>query len=64
MATVDPRLFYEQALVENGITHAFGVPDSCLKGLLSYLYATKHVSEHITTASEGAAIALAMSITM
>ncbi|KAI9745393.1 MAG: hypothetical protein M1818_000927 [Claussenomyces sp. TS43310] len=59
MATVDPRLFYEQALVGNGITHAFGVPDSCLKGLLSYLYATKHVPEHIVTASEGAAVAIA-----
>jgi phosphonopyruvate decarboxylase len=57
--TIDPRLFYEQALVGNGITHAFGVPDSCLKGLLSYLYATKHVPEHIVTASEGAAVAIA-----
>ncbi|CRG87785.1 hypothetical protein PISL3812_04806 [Talaromyces islandicus] len=59
MTTIDPRLFYEQALVGNGITHAFGVPDSCLKGLLSYLYATKHAPEHIVTASEGAAVALA-----
>ena len=59
MAALDPRLFYEQALIGNGISYAFGVPDSCLKGLLSYLYATKHVPEHITTASEGAAIALA-----
>ena len=59
MATVDPRLFYEQALVGNGITHAFGVPDSCLKGLLSYLYETKHVPEHMVTASEGAAVAIA-----
>ncbi|KAI1635012.1 putative phosphonopyruvate decarboxylase [Biscogniauxia mediterranea] len=59
MATIDPRLFYEQSLVGNGITHAFGVPDSCLKGLLSYLYATKHVPEHIVTASEGAAIGIA-----
>ena len=59
MAKVDPRLFYEEALVGNGITHAFGVPDSCLKGLLSYLYATKHAPEHIVTASEGAAVALA-----
>jgi len=59
MAPIDPCLFYEQALVGNGITHAFGVPDSCLKGLLSYLYATKHVPEHITTASEGAAVAIA-----
>ena len=59
MATIDPRLFYEQALVGNGITHAFGVPDSCLKGLLSYLYATKHAPEHIVTASEGAAVAIA-----
>ncbi|KAJ5564412.1 hypothetical protein N7513_000654 [Penicillium frequentans] len=60
MANIDPRLFYEKALVDNGITHAFGVPDSCLKGLLSYLYATKDVPEHIVTASEGAAVSLAM----
>ncbi|KAH7113960.1 thiamine diphosphate-binding protein [Dactylonectria estremocensis] len=59
MATLDPRLFYEQALVGNGITHAFGVPDSCLKGFLAYLYATKKSPEHIVTASEGAAIGLA-----
>ncbi|KAI5919761.1 putative phosphonopyruvate decarboxylase [Camillea tinctor] len=59
MALIDPHLFYEQALVGNGITHAFGVPDSCLKGLLSYLYATKHVPEHIVTASEGAAVGIA-----
>ncbi|OTB00684.1 hypothetical protein M426DRAFT_26289 [Hypoxylon sp. CI-4A] len=56
---IDPKLFYEQALGSNDITHAFGVPDSCLKGLLSYLYATKHAPEHIVTASEGAAIGLA-----
>ncbi|KAJ5659932.1 hypothetical protein N7507_006383 [Penicillium longicatenatum] len=60
MANIEPSLFYEQALVGNGITHAFGVPDSCLKGLLSYLYATKDVPEHIVTASEGAAVSLAM----
>ncbi|KAH9898825.1 putative phosphonopyruvate decarboxylase [Xylariomycetidae sp. FL2044] len=59
MAAIDPRLFYERALSGNGITHAFGVPDSCFKGLLSYLYATKHTPEHIVTASEGAAVALA-----
>lgn len=59
MATLDPRLFYEEALVNNGITHAFGVPDSCLKGFLAYLYATKKSPEQIVTASEGAAAALA-----
>ncbi|KAG5803151.1 hypothetical protein H9Q71_012257 [Fusarium xylarioides] len=59
MTIIDPRLFYEQALVENGITHAFGVPDSCLKGFLGYLYATKKSPEQIVTASEGAAAALA-----
>lgn len=59
MGGIDPQLFYEQALVGNGISHAFGVPDSCLKGFLSYMYATKHVPEHIVTASEGAAVGLA-----
>ncbi|KAI9771598.1 MAG: hypothetical protein M1840_001813 [Geoglossum simile] len=54
----DPRLFNE-ALKANGIVAAFGVPDSSLSGLLSYFAATKPLPEHIVTANEGGAVALA-----
>ncbi|KAF4449348.1 phosphonopyruvate decarboxylase [Fusarium austroafricanum] len=59
MTTLDPQLFYEEALVGNDITHAFGVADSCLGGFHAYLNATKRSPEQIITASEGAAIGLA-----
>jgi aflatoxin B1 aldehyde reductase len=55
----DPCQFYKEALQANGIVPAFGVPDSCLKGLLSYFAMTKPISEHVVTANEGAAVALA-----
>jgi phosphonopyruvate decarboxylase len=55
----DPRRFYEEVLKANGIVAAFGVPDSSLSGLLSYFSATKPVSQHIVTANEGGAVALA-----
>ena len=55
----DPRRFYEEVLKANGIVAAFGVPDSSLSGLLSYFSATKPLSEHIVTANEGGAVALA-----
>ena len=58
MSPLDPHKFDDEALQANGITMAFGVPDSCLKGLLSYYY-TKPVTEHLVTANEGAAVALA-----
>ena len=54
-----PRHFYEEALEPNGITSAFGVPDSSIKGLLSCFSATKATPEHIVTANEGGAVALA-----
>ena len=59
MSPLDPQRFYEEVLHENGIITAFGVPDSCLKGLLTYFYATKPVSEHVVVANEGAAVSLA-----
>ena len=59
MNRLDPRRFDEEVLRENGLVTAFGVPDSCLKGLLSYFYATKPVSEHVVVANEGAAVSLA-----
>lgn len=57
---LDPGQFYEEALRANGIDVAFGVPDSSFGGLLSYIYATKQSPEHIVTANEGGAIALAI----
>ena len=59
MSPMDPQQFYGKALKANDVVTAFGVPDSCLKGLLSYFYATKSISEHIVTANEGAAVMLA-----
>ena len=55
----DPRQFCDEALEANGINVAFGVPDSVLDGLSSYLSATKSMTEHIVMASEGGAVALA-----
>ena len=59
MNLLDPQKFDEEVLQGNGITTSFGVPDSCLKGLLSLFYATKSVSEHVVVANEGAAVSLA-----
>ncbi|KAL8704393.1 MAG: hypothetical protein Q9201_002462 [Fulgogasparrea decipioides] len=59
MRPFDSHQFYEEALKANGIGVAFGVPDSSLSGLLSYFSSTKPVSEHIVTANEGGAVALA-----
>ncbi len=55
----DPRRFDDEVLKTNSITSAFGVPDSSLSGLLSYFYASKGATEHIVTANEGGAVALA-----
>ena len=59
MASFDPRQFNREVLQANGINAVFGVPDSSLSGLLSYFSATKPASEHVVTANEGAAVALA-----
>ncbi|KAJ5294440.1 hypothetical protein PENANT_c006G08393 [Penicillium antarcticum] len=59
MAGWNPKRFEDVALAPNGIDTAFGVPDTNLSGLLTYFSATKPVSQHIVTASEGAAVGLA-----
>jgi phosphonopyruvate decarboxylase len=59
MPGLDPGQFYEEALLANDIDTAFGVPDTNLSGLLTYLSATQPVSKHIVPANEGAAVALA-----
>lgn len=56
----DPKPFDDVVLQPNGITTAFGVPDTNLSGLLTYFFATKSVPNHIATANEGAAVALAV----
>lgn len=55
----DPRRFDNVVLLPNGINHAFGVADTNISGLLTYFSATKPVPNHIATANEGAAVALA-----
>jgi phosphonopyruvate decarboxylase len=45
------------ALTENGVTFYAGVPDSLLRDFISYLL--EHTNDHVITANEGAAIALA-----
>lgn len=47
------------ALKENGIDFFSGVPDSLLKNFCAYLSCHTSRSEHVITANEGAAIALA-----
>ncbi|OAA39367.1 Thiamine pyrophosphate enzyme, N-terminal TPP-binding domain protein [Metarhizium rileyi] len=59
MPPFDPKRFDHVALLPNGIDTAFGVPDTNLSGLLTYFSATKPVKNHIVTANEGAAVALA-----
>lgn len=57
---MDPCHFFEEVLVGNDISTFFGTPDSCLKGLLSYLStAEATLNRHFVMASEGAAIASA-----
>ena len=55
----DPHKFDVEAFKANNVHSFFGLPDSSLSGLVKYFSATKPVSEHIITANEGAAVALA-----
>lgn len=59
MAPFDPSQFHDEVLHSNGIDAFFGVPDSSLSGLLSYLSATKPAPRHLVMASEGGAVGLA-----
>ncbi|GJN76926.1 hypothetical protein PLIIFM63780_000414 [Purpureocillium lilacinum] len=59
MVPFDPEEFHDEALKPNGIDTIFGVPDSSLSGLLSYLAANKSAPQHIVMANEGGAVALA-----
>lgn len=55
----DPQAFSTQVLQPNNIDAVFGVPDSSLSGLLSFFAATMSPPQHIVTANEGGAVALA-----
>ncbi|UNI13680.1 Taurine dioxygenase [Purpureocillium takamizusanense] len=59
MTPFDPEKFHDEALTPNGIDSIFGVPDSSLSGLLSYLAANKPKPQHVVMANEGGAVALA-----
>ena len=55
---IDPEIFYN-ALKNSGIDLFTGVPDSLLANLCAYIDDKSHPGEHIMTANEGNAIALA-----
>jgi phosphonopyruvate decarboxylase len=55
----DPSEFFARVLQPNSIDAVFGVPDSSLSGLLSFFAATMSAPQHIVTANEGGAVALA-----
>ena len=47
------------ALTEQGVTNFSGVPDSLLKDICAYISDNTSSTQHVITANEGAAIALA-----
>ncbi|MCB9211138.1 MAG: phosphonopyruvate decarboxylase [Ignavibacteriales bacterium] len=55
---IKPKEFYN-ALRENDINFFCGVPDSLLKDICAYITDNSNKNEHIITANEGAAVALA-----
>ena len=55
---MDPKEFHE-AVQKEGIEFFCGVPDSLLKDYCAYVTSTVPKQNHIITANEGAAIALA-----
>ncbi|KAJ1333164.1 phosphonopyruvate decarboxylase [Microdochium nivale] len=55
----DPSQFHDEVLQPSKIDTVFGVPDSSLSGLLSFFAATMQAPQHIVTANEGGAVALA-----
>ncbi|KAK7480417.1 hypothetical protein BaRGS_00028336 [Batillaria attramentaria] len=57
-APLNPAVFY-QALQDSGINFFCGVPDSLLKDFCAYVTQTVPEKNHIITANEGSAVALA-----
>ncbi|KAF5220735.1 hypothetical protein ECC02_006307 [Trypanosoma cruzi] len=58
MGKLAPELFYN-ALRRRGVTRFFGVPDSLLKDFCAFVTDNTHPREHIITANEGNALAMA-----
>lgn len=55
---IKPQTFYEY-LIQKKIDHFYGVPDSLLKNICGYIQDNTNSNEHIITANEGNAIAIA-----
>ena len=55
---IDTAKFY-QALIDRGVNFFTGVPDSLLKDFCAYVTDNAKSEEHVITANEGNAIALA-----
>ncbi|XP_059175520.1 phosphonopyruvate decarboxylase-like [Physella acuta] len=55
---LDPGVFY-QAVKDSGVNFFCGVPDSLLKDFCAYVTTTSSDKDHVITANEGAAVALA-----
>lgn len=55
---IDVKVFYE-ALLDEGIINFCGVPDSLLKNICAYIADHTSLNNHLITANEGSAIALA-----
>ena len=55
---IEPKLLFD-ALKRQNITHYSGVPDSLLKSMCAYIADNTSPDQHIITANEGSAIALA-----
>jgi phosphonopyruvate decarboxylase len=56
---ISVKVFFE-ALREQGVINFSGVPDSLLKNICAYISDNTTPSQHLITANEGSAVALAV----
>ncbi len=56
---IDVKTFFD-SLVNEGVKHFCGVPDSLLKNICAYISDNTAPGEHLITANEGSAVALAV----
>ena len=56
---IDVKIFFD-SLVSEGIRNFCGVPDSLLKNICAYITDNTTTNEHLITANEGSAVALAV----
>ena len=56
---IDVKAFFD-SLANEGVSRFCGVPDSLLKNICAYISDNTTPSEHLITANEGSAVALAV----